>query len=172
MDNKVSAVLNARTVREARETYLDTGVNEVFSEDTLNFGLAGLEIVSRDEGVLAFRKLNSSRYKCVGRTSVHVRHAFENGSNGEDGRGRNLLVRRGDGGEEVVGGVVDAVEELRVALGVGGPENDNLIEVVLGLKLADVAANLRKRAKIRKRSNRRSRANVPARGEPACSSRG
>lgn len=47
-----------------------------------------------------------------------------------------------DGGEEVVRGVVDAGDELRVALGVGGPEDDDVVEAIGSLELADVAPDL------------------------------
>ncbi len=44
--------------------------------------------------------------------------------------------------EQVVGRVVDAGQDLGVALGVGGPDDDDLVEAVLALELADVGTDL------------------------------
>ena len=39
-----------------------------------------------------------------------------------------------DGGEEVVGGVIDAGNDVGETLGIGGPEDDYFVEVVRGLE--------------------------------------
>jgi hypothetical protein len=51
-------------------------------------------------------------------------------------------VRILDGLEEVLLGVVDAGDDLGVALSVGSPEDDDLVEAVGRLELANVLADL------------------------------
>jgi len=47
-----------------------------------------------------------------------------------------------DGLEQVLGGVVDALENVGEALGVGSPLDDDLVEAVGGLKVTNVLADL------------------------------
>jgi hypothetical protein len=68
--------------------------------------------------------------KGVLRGAVDEGGALEDAGDGEDGRGRDLGVAVADGLEEVGGRVVDAGDDVGVALGVGGPEDDDLVEIV------------------------------------------
>ena len=54
----------------------------------------------------------------------------------------HLLLAAGDGGEDVVLGVVDAHLERRETLSVGRPKYHHLVQVVLLLEFADVLADL------------------------------
>lgn len=44
--------------------------------------------------------------------------------------------------EQVVGGVVDAIDERRETLGVGGPDDNDLVKVVSSLEVADVGTDV------------------------------
>jgi hypothetical protein len=41
-----------------------------------------------------------------------------------------------DGFHQVLGSIVDAGDDIRIPFGVGGPENNDLVEIVLGLEVA------------------------------------
>lgn len=79
--------------------------------------------------------------KCVRLTAVDERRVLQDRGDREQRRRRDLVVAVGDGLEQVLGRVVPGAE-LGVALGVGGPEDDDLVEAVLGLEIADVLADM------------------------------
>jgi len=99
-----------------------------------NLGLSGLEIVSSDEGLLLLGELDESRNTGVLGSSVDEGASLEDRSDGKEGRGRDLVVRLGDGGEKVLRSIVDSRNDLGVPLGVGGPEEDDLVESVGSLR--------------------------------------
>lgn len=61
---------------------------------------------------------------------------LEDAGYGEDGGGGYFLVPLLDRFEQVVGGVVDAGDDVRVAFGVGCPLDDDLVEAILLLEIA------------------------------------
>ena len=142
LGRQVVAVVVAQVVVRGNGGQLDTGVDEEVSESRLHLGLAGLEVVTADEGTLALGKLNGAGNEGVLGRTVDEGSALENAGNREDGGGGDLLVTGLNGLEEVVGGVVDALNQLGVTLGVGSPEDDDLVEAVGSLEVANVLADL------------------------------
>lgn len=43
---------------------------------------------------------------------------------------------------EVASSVIDTGDDFRITLSVGSPEDDDLVEIVIGLEVANVSANL------------------------------
>lgn len=87
-------------------------------------------------------KLNTTRDEGVLGRTVDERHSFENGGDGKDGRGRNFLVRGFDGLEKVVSSIVDPWNDVGVTLGVGSPENNDTVEMVICLEATDISTNV------------------------------
>ena len=117
---------------------LDTGVDEELGKDGLDLGLPALQVVSADEGAVLFREGDAARNESVLGRTVDEGRTLEDSSDGEESRGRDLIVALVDSAKEVRRGVVDTGNDLGVALGVGRPEDDDAIESVLGLERADV----------------------------------
>lgn len=47
-----------------------------------------------------------------------------------------------DGLKKVVSSIVDTLDDIGKSLSVGSPEDDDLVEIVIGLEVANVSANL------------------------------
>ena len=142
LSRQVLAVVVAEVVVGGDGEGLDTSVDEELGEDGLELGLAGLEVITTDEGLLALGELDGTRDKGVLGSTVDEGLVLEDGGDSEDGGGGNLRVGVLDGVQEVIGGVVDARDDIGVALGVGGPEDDNTVELVVLLELPDIGTNL------------------------------
>jgi len=84
---QVVAVVVAEMVVRGDGERLDTGVDQELGEDGFEFGLAGLEIVAADEGLVALREGNDTGDKCVLGCAVDEGFALKDGSDGEQ-RGR------------------------------------------------------------------------------------
>lgn len=121
---------------------LDAGVDEELGENALHLGLARLEIVAANKGLVALGEFDAAGDEGVLGGAIDEGDTLEDRGDGEDGRGRDLVVRRLDSVEQVVGRIVDAVDQVGVTFGVGGPEDDDLVEVVGGLEVANVLADL------------------------------
>jgi hypothetical protein len=63
---------------------------------------------------------------------------FENGSDGEDSGRKDFIVGVLDRLGEVLGSIVDARNDVRIVLGIGSPEDDNGIETIVLLEVANV----------------------------------
>ena len=109
---------------------LDAGVDEELGQDALDLSLAALEVVAGDKGALLLGEANRTGDKRVLRGAVDEGRVLEDGGDGKECRGRDLVVRRGDRGEEGLGRVVDAGQDRRVTLSVGRPEDDDRLEAV------------------------------------------
>lgn len=114
---------------------LNAGVDQEVDQGRLHLGLAGLEVVAADEGAMALGQVDGSRDEGVLRRAVDEGRALEYASHGEDGGGGDLLVAGLDSLEEVVGRVVDARDDVGITLGVGGPEDNDLVKAVGGLEV-------------------------------------
>lgn len=122
--------------------HLDTRSSQEVGEHALDLGLTSLEVISGDEGLVRFSEGDAARDEGVLRSAVDEGTVFEDGSDGKECGRRDFGVRLLDGLEEVLGGVVDARDDVRVTLGVGCPEDDDLVKIVSGLELADVATDM------------------------------
>lgn len=137
----LSVVVTQMVVRDDG-TGLDTGVDEEINEDGLHLGLARLEIISSNEDTALLSELHNTGNEGVLGRSVDVGDSLEDGGNGEEGRGRDLGLVGLNGLEQVLGGVVQTSADLSETLSVGGPDNDDLIEVLLLLEGADVVTEV------------------------------
>jgi hypothetical protein len=121
---------------------LDTSVDQELGEDALELSLARLEIITANERLVLLCQLDHTRDEGVLRGTVDEGGPLEDGGDGEDGGGGDLGVRSLDRSEERVGGVVHSGDDIGVTLGVGGPEDDDLVQPVLLLEIADVLADV------------------------------
>lgn len=101
-----------------------------------------LEIISTDKGLVLLGELDSTGDKGVLRSTVDVGTTFEDGSHGKDSRGSDFFMGRLDGGEEVLGSIVDSGDDLGVSFSVGGPENNDVVELVVGLEISDIGSDM------------------------------
>ena len=139
---EVAAVVVAEVVVRRDAEGLDAGVDEELSEDRLELRLPALEVVAADERAVLLRKRDAPGHERVLRRAVDERCTLEDRRDGEEGRGRHLVVRCLDRVQEVVRGVVHAREDVGETLRVGCPEDDDLVELLVGFEVADVGAEL------------------------------
>jgi hypothetical protein len=132
---EVHAVVVAQVVVAGDGGKLDTGADHKVDESRLHLGLTRLEVVTTDEGVVLLSKLNRTGNEGVLGRAVDEWNTLKDRGDREDSRGSDLFMAGLNGLEEVVGSVVDALEELGEALGVGSPLYDNLVEVVGSLEI-------------------------------------
>jgi len=137
----VAVIVTEMVVRGDGEG-LDTSVDEELGEDRLELGLAGLQVITTDERLLALSELDDTGNEGVLGSTVDEGLVLEDGSNSKEGGRRNLGVRSLDGVEEVIGGVVNTRDDVAVALSVGGPEDNDTVQAVVLLELADVGPDV------------------------------
>eukprot|EP00053_Salpingoeca_punica_P013417 m.121411 g.121411 ORF g.121411 m.121411 type:complete len:543 (-) comp16203_c1_seq1:553-2181(-) len=138
---EVLAVVVAEVVVRGDGARLDAGVDEKVHQHRLHLRLAALEVVASNVDALALGQLNEAGHARVLRGAIDEGRALEDASDGIDGRGRDLLVRGLDGGEQVVGRVVDARHNVGKALRVGRPQHNDLVHLLGLLEVADVLAD-------------------------------
>lgn len=139
---EVHAVIVAKMIVAGNGGELDTGVDQEVNERGLHLSLSRLEIVTTDEGIVLLGELDSTRDERVLRRAVDEWSILEDGCDGKDSRRRDFLVASLDRLDQVVRGVVDALDDVGIALRVGGPLHNDLIKTVGGLEFANVLANL------------------------------
>jgi hypothetical protein len=120
---------------------LDPGPDEVVGQGGLVLGLSRLEVVSDDEDVVAPGELDDPRDQSVLGGPVDEGAAFEDRGGGENCGGGDLWVGLGYSFHQVLGCVVDSVFQLAEPFGIGGPEDDHLVTLVLELEVSDVASD-------------------------------
>lgn len=120
----------------------DSCFNQESCENALDLGLTGLEIVTANEGLVLLSKLNAARNEGVLRSSVDEGDALEDAADSEDGRRSNFRMALLDTLEEVVGSIVDSLDDLSISLGVCSPDNNNFVQAVFLLELVDIGADL------------------------------
>jgi hypothetical protein len=124
---EVHAVVVAKVVVAGNGGELNAGIDQEVDQGGLHLGLARLEVVATDEGIVLLGKLDSTWNEGVLGRAVDEGDAFQDTGNGKDGGGRDFLVAILDGLEQVVRSVVDAVQDVGEALGVGCPLNNDLV---------------------------------------------
>ena len=135
---QVLAVVVAQVVVAGNRGELDTGVDQEVHKGRLHLGLARLEVITANVGTLLLGKVNSTRDEGVLGRTVDERSILQNRSHGEDSGWSNFQMTSLDGVEEVVRGVVDARDDVGVTLSVGSPHDNDLVEAIVGLELANV----------------------------------
>lgn len=138
---QVAAVVVSEMVVGSNGGELDTGVDEEINEGRLHLGLTRLEVITTNVRTVALSKVDNTWDEGVLWGTVDEWNTLLNTSNGEDGGWSNFIMTSLDSGEDVVGGVVDTIDELSVTLSVGSPEDNDLVEVVLGLEVTNVLAD-------------------------------
>lgn len=139
---QVLAVIVTKVVVAGNGCQLDTGTDKEIHQSGLHLGLARLEVVASDIGIVLLSKLNSTRDKSVLGRAVDEGGALQDTGNSKDGGRRNLLVTLFNSLEEVIGSVVDSINEVGVSLSVGGPQNNHLVKVVVGLEVTNVLSEV------------------------------
>lgn len=139
---QVLAVVVAKVVVAGNGGQLDTGIDKEIHQGGLHLGLARLEVIATNVGIVLLSKLDSTRNKSVLGRAVDEGGALQDTGNSKDGRRRNLLVTLLNSLEKVIGSVVDSINEVGEPLSVGGPQNNHLVEVVVGLEVTNVLSDL------------------------------
>ena len=127
---EVQAVVVAQEIEGGNRSELDTGVDEEVNQCRLHLGLAGLEVITTNESLFLLGELDTARNKSILRRTVDERNPLKDGSNREDGRGRDFAVAGLDGIQETGCGVIDAGYNFGVTFSVGGPEDDYLVKTI------------------------------------------
>jgi len=122
------------------------GANASFDQElrkyTLDLSLARLEIITADEGLVLLSKLDAPRDKGVLRCSIDERNTLEDATNCKDGGRSNFGMVLFDALQEIFGRIVNTRDDISIALGVGGPDDDDLVQSMLILEGPDVVANV------------------------------
>lgn len=134
---EVLAIVVAKMIVAGNGGELDASRDQEVDQGRLHLGLARLEVVSANEGVVLLSELDAARDERVLWRAVDERSILEDASNSEDGGWGNFLVSILNGLQEVVRSVVDTFNQLGETLGVGSPEDDDLVQAVVGLEVTD-----------------------------------
>jgi hypothetical protein len=132
---EVLSIVVTKMVVTGDSSELDTSTDQEVDEGRLHLGLARFEVVTTNEGVVSFGELDATGDEGVLWRAIDEWSIFENASNCEDGRWRNLFVSVLNGLEKVVGSIVDTVNEVGKTFGIGSPLDDDLVETVVGLEV-------------------------------------
>ena len=134
---QVLTIVVAKMVIGGNGSQLNTGADQEVDESRLHLGLARLEVVATNEGVVLLSELNAASDKCVLWRAVDEWSTLKDRGNRKNGGRSDLGVTILDGLHEVIGSVVDARNELSESLSVCGPLNDDLVQAVLGLEVTE-----------------------------------
>ena len=121
---------------------LNTRGDQPIDQNRLELGLTSLEVITTDGDVAAESHVQHTRDEGVLGRTVDVGAVLEDGSDGKEKRRGDLVLLTLDGGHQVLFGVVDASQNVREPLCVGRPQDNNLIDVVLLLEVADISTDL------------------------------
>ena len=127
LSRQVVTVVIAEMVVRGDGKGLDASVDEELGEDGLELGLAGLQVVATDEGVVALSKLDDTRNKGVLGSAIDEWFTFKNGRDSEESGRGDLGVGCLNGGKEVISRVIDTGDDVTITFSIGGPEDDNAI---------------------------------------------
>jgi len=135
MGAEVLAIIVAKVVVAGNGGKLDTSTDEEVNKSGLHLGLTRLEVITTNESTVTLGELNATRNKGVLGRTVDEWNALLDTGNGEDGGRCDFEVAVIDCLEEVVGSIIDTLDELSKAFGVGGPLNNDSIQTILGLEV-------------------------------------
>jgi len=133
---EIEAIIVSKMVVTRNGGELDTSVDEEVNEGRLHLCLTGLEVITSNEGTMAFSKFNQTRDEGVLRRTVDEWDALLDTSNGENRGGCNLFMALLNCSEKVVRGIIDSVNEISETLSVRRPENDDLVKSVTLLEVS------------------------------------
>ena len=132
---QVHAIVVAKMVVAGNRGELDTSIDQEVNKSRLHLGLARLEVITADEGTVFLGKLYGTGDEGVLRRAVDEGSVLQNRRNSEDGGRRHFLVAIFDGLDKVVGSVIDARDDLSIALSVGSPHNNDLVQAIGSLEV-------------------------------------
>lgn len=121
---------------------LESCGDEEVNHDRLHLGLTTLEVVSSDGDVVVNGEVDNSGHERVLWASVDVRASFEDTGNSEHARGRDFVFSSLESGHEVLLGVIESGDDVAEAFSVSGPDDDDLVDVVLLSEVSDVSTKL------------------------------
>jgi hypothetical protein len=90
--------------------------------------------------MMTLGQLNDTGNEGVLRGSVDVCTPLQNRCQGEEAAGRDLTGICVNSRQEVVSRVMNACSDVRETLGVRGPEDDDVVEVLRCLEVADLGS--------------------------------
>src|SRR5271170_862753 len=122
--------------------WTDACFDQELGEDTLDFGLSGLEIVSTDERFVLFGKFDTTRDKGVLRSTVDEGDTLEDTTDCKDRGGSDFRVTSFDALDEILSRIVDSRNNLRVTFSIGSPNNNNFVQVMFRLERFDIIADM------------------------------
>ena len=134
---QVLAIVVAKMVIGCNGSEFDTSADQEVDESRLHLGLARLEVITTNEGVVLLGKFNATSNEGVLWRAIDEWGTLKDRCNSENGGRSDLGMAVLDCLHEVISGVVDARNELGETLGVGGPLNDDLVQAVLGLEITE-----------------------------------
>ena len=133
---EVHAVIVAKVVIAGNGRELDAGIDHEVDKCRLHFGLTRFEIVSTDKSTMLLREVDGSRNKGILGRTVDERSILENAGHCKDSRWRDFLMTVLESLEQIVSSVIDALYKVRVALSVGRPLHDDLVQAMSFLEFA------------------------------------
>lgn len=133
---QVLTIIVTKVVVAGNGGKFDTGVDQKVNKSRLHLGLARLEIVTTNEGIVLLSEVDGTGNKGVLRGSIDERSLVQDTGNREDSRRRDFRVTCLDGVQKVVSGVVDARDDVGVTLGIGSPHDDHFVETIFSLEVA------------------------------------
>jgi len=121
---------------------LETGANEEVSENALDLGLTALKVITSYVDTVALSQFDDTRDESVLRRAIDEAALLEDGGNSKHGGGSDFLLVAVDGSEELVSSLVETRADVSEALSGSSPEDDDLLETLLLLEVADIRADL------------------------------
>ena len=131
---QVHAIVVAEMIVAGYSGDFQSRIDHEVYERGLHLGLARLEVVASDEGIVLLSQLNCSRDECVLRRAINEGGVFQDGGNREHRGWGNLFVSGFYGLHQILGGVIYTRYYVGVAFRVGSPLDDNLVETMLLLE--------------------------------------
>lgn len=138
LGGEVAAVIVAQVVVGDDGLGLDACTDQEVHDVGLDLGLATLEVIAHNEDALALCQLEQAGHECVLWGPVDEGTAFKHGGDGIDCAGGHFGVVLLNGLHEDLGGAMHFWVFHAEAFGVGGPQHDDLVQVVLLLEVTNV----------------------------------
>jgi hypothetical protein len=127
---QVLPIIVTKVVVAGNGSELDTSADQEIDQSRLHLGLTGLEIITANERIVLLSKFNSTRNKGILRRTIDEGDALENTSHSKDSGWSYFLVTVCNSLYEILR------NEICEALSVGGPLNNDLVQIVRGLEVA------------------------------------
>lgn len=121
---------------------LDAGTDEEVNKSGFHLGLARLEVISANVGIVLLRQLNSTGNKGVLGRSVDKGSVLKDTGHGENGGGGDLLMALLNRLEEVISGIIHTLDDVGITFGVGRPHHDDFVKTILFFELSNVFAQM------------------------------